>query len=693
MSAISNPTLDIADLTVAYETETGTLLAVRDASLKIHPKESFGLVGESGSGKTTLAMGAIRYLPANGRVAGGQVHLHGQNLMDTPWQDLFKLWGKRIGMVYQNPGGALNPSLTIGRQISEAAVIHQGLSKREGINRAIEMLRKVAMPNPESVVKRYPHQLSGGMLQRCIIAMGLINDPELLIMDEPTTALDVTTQALVLDLVSKLKQQFDSSILYITHDLAVVAKICERIGVMYAGEIVEVGPKRDLFFHPRHPYTMSLLGCIPHFDSKNRKRSLMSIPGRIPRLSQLPQGCIFSPRCFLAQERCQHERPPFSEITPGHSAACFFSETLPQRVEEVADSITYPRQEAEDVLLKVENIHKEFDATETFFSLKSSRGKKVKAVNDVSLEIPKGYTLGIVGESGCGKTTFMRTIIGLQAPTTGRALLRDQPMAAETAQRPKDTLRRVQMVFQNPDASLNPRQTLSQAIERPLVLFNPQLNKPSITQKTMELLKAVNLPAHYAQRYPSELSGGEKQRAAIARAFAADPELILLDEPLSALDVSVQASLVNLLFELQSKNRATYLFISHDLAAVHHLADMIAVMYLGRIVETGDADRVFAPPYHPYTEALLSAIPIANPDIAQENIRLEGTVPNPVDLPSGCVFHTRCPRKIGSICEEDLPPWRNGNTRSRIWCHYQPEDLAALQTDSFQAAPNSQVTS
>ncbi|MFH1135129.1 MAG: ABC transporter ATP-binding protein [Pseudomonadota bacterium] len=692
MGSEAVPTLDIENLTIAYETETGTLLAVRNATVGIRKGESFGLVGESGSGKTTLALGAIRYLPANGRIAGGRVRLQGQSLTDTPWRDLFNIWGKRIGMVYQNPGGALNPSLTIGRQISEAAVIHQGLTKKEGLAKAVEMLGKVAMPNPATVINLYPHQLSGGMLQRCIIAMGLINDPELLIMDEPTTALDVTTQALVLDLVSDLKKQFDSSILYITHDLAVVAKICDRIGVMYAGEMVEIGPKREMFFHSRHPYTMSLLGCIPHFDPRSRKRSLVSIPGRIPRLTRLPDGCIFSPRCFFVQDRCRLERPPFREIAPGHFSACFHWDVLPRRVEDVAGSISYPRPEQAAVLLKADRVHKEFDAVETFFSLKGKSGKKVKAVNDVSLEIPEGYTLGIVGESGCGKTTFMRTIIGLQAPTSGQNSLRGLPLAPETSQRPRDVLRKIQMVFQNPDASLNPRHTLAQAIGRPMVLFNPQMDRSTAARKTLELLEAVNLPAHYAERLPGELSGGEKQRAAIARAFAADPELVLLDEPLSALDVSVQASLVNLLFELQARNRATYLFISHDLAAVHHLADLIAVMYLGRVMEVGEADDVFAPPFHPYTEALLSAIPVANPDIRQENIRLHGSVPNPVDLPSGCVFHTRCPRKIGPICETETPPWRGGKKQSRVWCHFDLDALAAVQAQAIRSAEQNGVT-
>ncbi|MFP4583580.1 MAG: dipeptide ABC transporter ATP-binding protein [Desulfococcaceae bacterium] len=676
------PTLAIDDLSIQYQTEAGILEVVRNVTLSIDPRESFGLVGESGSGKTTLALGAIRYLAANGRIGGGGVRLRGESLTDMPVSDLCNVWGKRIGMVYQNPGSALNPSLTIGRQIAESAMIHQEISKTAAMDRARDMLQRVAMPNPETVLKSYPHQLSGGMLQRCIIAMGLVNNPELLIMDEPTTALDVTTQAVVLDLVADLKREFDSSIFYITHDLAVVARICDRIGVMYAGELLEVGSRRDIFLHPRHPYTMSLLGCIPHFDPETRKHALVSIPGRIPRIDALPPGCIFEPRCFFAKQRCRAERPTLFDAGVKHRSSCFFHDRLPRKVEDVADIQTYSAPEDAPILLETRNLARYFESEAGFFE-KGSGKRTVKAVSDVSIEIPKGHTLGIVGESGCGKTTFMRTLLGLLAPTAGEIRLDEASLEPVTARRDRSTLRKIQMVFQNPEASLNPRHSIAQAIGRPMVLFNPGLDRETLRRKTRELLEAVNLPGHYAERFPAELSGGEKQRVAIARAFAADPELILLDEPLSALDVSVQASLINLLFELQAENTSTYLFISHDLAAVHHLSDRIAVMYLGRVVETGEADEVFAPPYHPYTEALLSAIPVADPDFAQENIRLVGSVPDAVNIPSGCPFHTRCPRKVGEICETETPPWRGGKTLSRVCCHIPLDELAELQAETL----------
>jgi peptide/nickel transport system ATP-binding protein len=679
----SPPTLDIDGLNIVYDTEEGSIPAARNVTLEIRPRESFGLVGESGSGKTTLALGAIRYLAENGRIESGTVRLKGESITDIPMRDMFTIWGKRIGMVYQHPGTALNPSLSIGRQIAESAVIHQSLSKAEASGKAIRMLAKVAMPHPERIMRLYPHQLSGGMLQRCVIAMGLINGPELLIMDEPTTALDVTTQAVVLDLTADLMREFHSAVLYITHDLAVVAKICDRIGVMYAGQLVEVGPTREIFHNARHPYTMNLLGCIPHFEPESRKHSLVSIPGRIPRVTELPEGCIFSPRCVFAQDKCRRSPPPWFERSRQHRTACFFHDDLPKKIEDVAGRKHYPAPKDTAPLLETKALKKQFEVTESRSFFRRKQHKQVTAVNEVSLTIPQGLTLGIVGESGCGKTTLLRVIIGLSAPTAGEALLNGAALKPTTAKRPRSRLKEIQMVFQNPDASLNPKQSIAQAIGRPMVLFEPGIDKAALTEQTHSLLAAVNLPAHYAERYPGELSGGEKQRVAIARAFAADPRLVLLDEPLSALDVSVQASLVNLLFDLQAEKGATYLFISHDLAAVHHLSDHIAVMYLGSIVEAGDADLVFAPPHHPYTEALLSAIPIADPDTIQENIRLSGTVPGAVNIPAGCPFHTRCPRKIGEICETTPPPWQNHKHRNRIRCHISLESLREMQSGVF----------
>lgn len=682
MTERTNPTLRIADLTIGYRTEEDRLDAVRNVSLDIQPRESFGLVGESGSGKTTLAMGAIGYLPENGSVINGEVYLKGRPLTDLPHAAMSAVWGKEIGVVYQNPLTALNPSLTIGRQMVEAVTAHQNMGRQEAFDIAVAMLRKVAMPKPGTITRQYPHQLSGGMLQRCVIAMALMNNPDLLIMDEPTTALDVTTQAVVLDLVAALKRNFNSTILYITHDLAVVAKICDRIGVLYAGELMEVGSTRSIFKNPLHPYTLNLLGCVPHFDPEARRQALMSIPGRIPRLDELPGGCIFSPRCRFSRPECQQARPPLKTVESGRMTACLRYADISDEVRSLAAPETFPKPEDAHPVLSVSDLNKHYQAHTSFFQLGTKRKKRVRAVNGVSLTLQKGFTMGIVGESGCGKTTLMRTIMGLLAPTSGEVILDAENLPPSIGQRPLGTLRKLQMVFQNPDASLNPRRTIAQSIQRPMARLK-QMDAEAIITRTFSLLKAVNLPASYYNRLPAELSGGEKQRVAIARAFAADPEVVLLDEPLSALDVSVQASLINLLFDLQARHRTTYLFISHDLAAVQHLSDWIAVMYLGRIMETGSAEMVFAPPYHPYTEALLSAIPVADPAVEQQHIRLEGSVPSAMEIPAGCPFHTRCPRKLGVECETQVPPWQEGDGGHGIWCHIPLETLTTIQAAAF----------
>ncbi|GAB4248463.1 MAG: dipeptide ABC transporter ATP-binding protein [Thermoleophilia bacterium] len=684
-AAAQTPVLEIEGLTIAYETEAGVLDAVRDVSLTIHRSESVGLVGESGSGKSTVAMGAIRYLPSNGRVTAGSVRLNGVELLSLSRKEMRSIWGKKIGIVYQSPLTALNPSLTIGRQLAEVARLHLGMDKTQAGERVLEMLRKVAMPDPESVARRYPHQLSGGMLQRCVIAMALMTNPELLIMDEPTTALDVTTQAVVLDLVADLKQEFDSAILYITHDLGVVARICDRIGVMYAGEFMEQAAIRRLFQRPRHPYTLNLLGCVPHFDRTYSRRSLVTIPGFIPRLDELPPGCIFAPRCQYAEEACLAARPSLVETEPGHVSACRRWEVVPPPAEHISMTtreFTRP-VEGEKRLLEARVVRKSYPAPPAGLPLFKRSGKKtIKAVDGVTLWVNEGRTLGVVGESGSGKTTLARTIVGLVEPTSGEITLRGEALGRSTARRPRSTLKRMQMVFQNPDASLNPYRTVGDAIARPLTLLTGAGRKEA-RRRVLELLAAVHLPPSYAGRLPAELSGGEKQRVAIARAFAAEPDLILCDEPISSLDVSVQGSLMNLLMDLQAEKNTSYLFISHDLAAVQHLSDWVAVVYLGAMMEWGDARQVLTPPFHPYTEALLSAIPVADPDVKQKNIRLEGGVPSALNIPPGCRFHPRCPRLLGDICREQEPPWRQGEGDHWINCHIPLEELGALQAESI----------
>jgi peptide/nickel transport system ATP-binding protein len=627
-------------------------------------------------------MGAIGYLPENGYVRQGEVLLKGRLITGLGRDQMTRVWGRSIGVVYQNPLTALNPSMVIGRQLAEAARAHAPMSRAQALERARDMLTRVAMPRPEAVAGLYPHQLSGGMLQRCVIAMALINSPELLIMDEPTTALDVTSQAVVLDLVSELRETLDASIVYITHDLAVVARICQRIGVLYAGELMEVGNVRDLFHRPSHPYTLSLLGCVPHFDPGAGRRALDAIPGRIPRMDELPEGCVFEPRCRFSLPECRLERPALAETGEGHLSACLRHRYVSGRARDPREMTLYPQPNPESAreVLSVKTLSKHYPAGGSFFS--SGDRRVVKAVNGVSLEVKTGFTLGIVGESGCGKTTLIRTIMGLLSPTSGEIRLDGETLEARVENRSAATLGRLQMVFQNPDASLNPSHTIARSIQRPMVRLGT-LDPEQVIARTFELLNAVNLPAAYYNRMPAELSGGEKQRVAIARAFAADPGVVLLDEPLSALDVSVQASLINLLFELQARNTTTYLFISHDLATVQHLSDWIAVMYLGRIMETGRSPDVFSPPYHPYTEALLSAIPVADPDVRQQNIRLAGSVPSAMEIPDGCPFHTRCPRCLGTPCESGTPPWREGDGGHGIWCHIPLDELMRVQAAAF----------
>lgn len=673
--------LHVRNLTVTYDTKGGPLDTVRNISLKIHAGEIYGLVGESGSGKSTLARAIVRYLPANGRIKSGTVLLSHTDLMKLPPSEMRRIWGAKITMVHQDPGAAVNPSLPIGEQIAEVARVHLHLSKQEANNKAVEMLTKVRMPDPKSVMKRYAHQLSGGMLQRVLIATAMVTSPQLIIMDEPTTALDVTTEAVILDLIHELMQEFNTSILYITHNLGVVARMCDRVGVMYAGELMEEGTIHQVFKNKLHPYTRGLLGCVPRIKDSKQDVSLSTIPGFIPRPDQLPTGCIFAPRCSLAEEACQASRPPRMEAEAEHFTACRRWEELQEKPELFMDG-QQSREESErkegPLVLEARNMKKSFAVSGGLSSLWQRGPTDVKAVDDISIRVRGGFTMGIVGESGCGKTTLARCITGLEEASSGEIILDGQPLPNSLAKRSPAQLKKIQMVFQNPDASLNPQHPVGESVARPMVLLG-KLSPKEVQERLRELFQAVNLPEDYLRRLPHELSGGEKQRVAIARAFAADPTLMVCDEPIASLDVSVQAALMNMLVKLQESKGTSYLFISHDLAAVRYLSDWIAVVYLGRIWEVGSAEDVFMPPYHPYTEALLSAIPIPDPDVRQERIRLHGSVPSAVNIPPGCRFHTRCPRKLGKICEEQEPSWQDVNEFHRICCHIPLDELSALQ--------------
>lgn len=685
--SVPHVVLRVSDLSVLYETERGVLPAVRSASMDVARRESLGIVGESGSGKSTLIRGLLNYLPPNGRVTSGSATLNDRDLRGMSPAELRGVWGSQVGVVYQDPLNALNPSLTIGRQLREVATRHLGMNKRQATDLALEQLTKVSMPGPQSVIKRYPHQLSGGMLQRCVIAMALMTRPALLILDEPTTALDVTTQAVVLDLVRELKEDFDAAILYVTHDLGVVARICDRIAVMYAGEIVEIAETHELFSQPRHPYTLSLLGCIPHFELTHEKATLLTIPGSIPRLDDLPPGCAFAPRCSAAQEACRVSPPTLANLGGRRFSACLrWAEVAP--ADEMADRVrkvvgSRAEELTDDQMLVAEDVHVTYAASGRGLQFRRER-REVKAVDGASVTLRPGQTLGVVGESGSGKTTLARAIIGLSPRTDGSVQLNGAELAPSADDRPTEAVRAMSMVFQSPDASLNPRHTVGEALRRPLLLLGGMRGK-ELDGAVEDLLAAVKLPVEYKRRYPGELSGGEKQRVAIARACAANPAVVMCDEPLSSLDVSVQGALMNLLMQRQADCGVAFLFISHDLSAVQHMSDWIAVMYLGKILEFGSTAEVMRPPFHPYTEALISAIPVADPDVIQEEIRLGGSVPSATNVPPGCRFHPRCPRFLGEQCRAEEPPWLATAGSHRIRCHIAPAELAADQVGVVEA--------
>jgi peptide/nickel transport system ATP-binding protein len=677
--------LEIRDLTITYDTDMGPLDTVRNVSLDIAPGEIYGLVGESGSGKTTLARAVVRYLARNGRINSGSVVLDGVDLLSLTRSEMRQVWGSRITMVHQDPYRSVNPAMPVGEQIAEMARVHMGMTKAESRNRAVEMLDLVRVPDAAAMARRYAHQLSGGQLQRVLIAIALTTNPHLLIMDEPTTALDVTTEAVILDLVRDLLAEFQTAVLYITHNLGVVARLCHRVGVIYAGQMMEQGPVREVFKQMLHPYTLGLLGSVPRVDVDKRDIVLNTIPGYIPQPDSLPSGCIFAPRCLGVEEACRAARPALVEAygESGHLTACRRWQAVlqqPQGFAQTQGKREYREPTTEDIVLEASHVKKYFPVSRVrLWDLLRGRRPVVRAVDDISIRVSASFTMGIVGESGCGKTTLARCIAGLEKATAGEILLEQEKLHSSVTKRDAEQLKKIQMVFQNPDASLNPQASVGSCVARPLALLG-NLSRRQIQKRVEELFEAVNLPRDYVERLPHELSGGEKQRVAIARAFATDPALMICDEPISSLDVSVQASLMNMLMELQDTKGTSYLFISHDLAAVRHLSNWIAVIYLGRLWEIGSALDVFRPPQHPYTEALLSALPIPDPEAKQNRIRLRGDVPSAVNIPSGCRFHPRCPRKIGSVCEQQEPSWHDDGHWHRICCHIPPEELAEKQT-------------
>ncbi|HTX11532.1 MAG TPA: ABC transporter ATP-binding protein [Solirubrobacteraceae bacterium] len=562
------------------------------------------------------------------------------------------------------------------RGVRDPHLLEHALSPLE---RSREMLEKVRISDPAGVMNRYPHQLSGGMLQRVVIAMALASEPSLLILDEPTTALDATVEAEVLDLISALRTEFHTSLLFISHNLAVIAKMCDRVGVLYAGELMEQGPAREVFEDPRNPYTVGLLRCIPRRGTAKNRETLDTIPGFPPSPGDAVTGCVFADRCGLVEDRCRTGEVPLYEISPTHRSRCHFhdrAQTLPRivkaEVEPAAKNGTGPRE----VLVSAEDVSKTFHM----------EGETIHGLVDVSLEVRAGETLGLVGESGSGKTTLARVLLGLTPPDQGAMLaIEGAPLAGDASHRTHEQQKTLQIVFQNPDSALNRRHSIRRLLSRALTKLGGYRGD-ALATRLRSLLSEVRLAERYLPMRPGQLSGGLKQRVAIARAFAGDPKIVVCDEPTSALDVSVQAAILNLLNDLQRREHVSYLFISHDLGVVRYLSDRIAVLYLGRLMETGSADQVFEAPHHPYTEALLSAVPTLENGGQRERIRLEGEIPSAANPPTGCVFHTRCPRFLGDICVNTEPPLAESEPGHAIRCHIPLEELRRLQSTEVTVA-------
>ena len=691
VSAASRPLLEIRNLRTYFDTSLGTVASVDGVSLQLAAGEIVGLVGESGCGKSVTSFSIMRLLPKPaGRVAGGEILFEGEDLLQKSEAQMRAIRGSRIAMVYQDPMTSLNPLATVGAQIAEAVLLHEGLAPRASWQRAIDMLRLVGMPLPEQRAGEYPHQLSGGMRQRVMIAMALACKPRLLIADEPTTALDVTIQAQILELLQQLRRELGMAIVLVTHDLGVVAENCERVVVMYAGQVVEESDVVSVFQSPLHPYTEGLLASIPRLHEEQDQ--LRVIRGEVPDPLQRPQGCRFAPRCPYVMPVCTENVPPLEEYAPGRKAACFAARDRfakievngmsPARRPEGAQHRS-PRDQGTPVnsavpasasavpseaLLQVKDLKKHFPLTGGIWTARHRSG--VKALDGVSFEIGKGETFGIVGESGCGKSTLGKVIVRLQDATSGQVVFNGRDITRLGAGAMREVRRDMQIVFQDPYASLDPRMTVAQIVGEPFAIHG-LAHGAERQRKVAELLSAVGLATSHSSRYPHEFSGGQRQRIGIARALALKPKLIVCDEPVSALDVSTQSQVINLLVELRREFGLAYLFIAHGLAVVKHISDRVGVMYLGKMVEIAPKKDIFAQPAHPYTQALMSAIPLPDPSARRQRIVLHGDVPSPVNPPSGCRFHTRCPRaaEVGEACRTVEPSMTRIGEGHWVACH------------------------
>ena len=678
------PILEIDKLSISFFTRLNEIPAVMDFSCVVNPGEALGLVGESGCGKSTVALGVMQDLGVNGRVVGGTIKFKGRDLSEMSKEELRDVRGNEIAMIYQEPMASLNPAMKIGKQLMEVPMIHEGIGEKEAYQRALEVVTDVKLPDPERILKSFPHQLSGGQQQRIVIAMALMSKPSLLILDEPTTALDVTVEAAVVELVKDLGKKYGTSMLFISHNLGLVLETCDRICVMYSGEAVERGSIEDVFDKMRHPYTQALFRSIPLPGADKNSRPLVAIPGNFPLPHERPPGCNFGPRCdYFVEGLCDVGSIEMVPI-PGnerHVSRC-------RRVEEIdwnaplAVVETKKKGAIGDVVLKIDDLKKYYEvAASALFS--GGDKKVVKANETLSFEARESETLAIVGESGCGKSTFAKVLMGLETATEGQILLDNKSIGdVPIEDRDTKTVSSIQMVFQNPFDTLNPSMTVGRQIIRALEIFKIGNSERERRDRMLKLLDLVKLPRAFADRMPRQLSGGQKQRVGIARAFAGGARIVVADEPVSALDVSVQAAVTDLLMEIQREEKTTLLFISHDLSIVRYLSDRVMVMYLGHVVEMGSTDQVFSPPYHPYTEALLSAVPIADTKVQKTHIVLEGDIPSAMNPPPGCPFQTRCRWKShvpGNLCETEVPPQKTLADGHQIKCHLSDAELATME--------------
>jgi len=654
--------LEVTNLRLGFMAGKKTLVAVDGISFAISKGETFALLGESGCGKSATAQGIMRLLPAAGRITGGSIKLHGEELLTRSEADMRQVRGARIAMIFQEPATSLNPVLTVGVQIGEVLDLHCGLRGEPARQRMLELLRQVGIADPERRLDEYPFQFSGGMKQRVMIAIALAGEPDLLIADEPTTALDVTVQAQILDLLAQLQRERGMGMLLITHDLGVVAKMAHRIGVMYAGELVEVASRVNFFTQPSHPYTQALFAALP--EVSRRGMVLTTIPGQVPSLSAMPAGCRFADRCPHVMPVCRDISPDWRSVAASHTLRCHWSGSAAM----VADT---PRLGLGDLMpemapfLEVLNLKVHFPIRRGVFQRTVGH---VLAVDGVSLAISAGRTLALVGESGCGKTTVGKALLQLVKPTAGKVRLGGNELVGISPKRLRAARRHMQMVFQDPFASLNPRMRVGEIIAEGMGALALEADSAAQAAAVAALLKQVGLPDEAAGRYPHEFSGGQRQRIAIARALAVQPELLICDEPTSALDVSVQAQILNLLKKLQEELGIAYLFITHNFAVVEYLANDVAVMYLGRIVERGTAQEVLRSPKHPYTQALLSAVPVPRLDAHSAAIRLPGETPSPANPPAGCHFHPRCPLAV-DVCRQRYPESTSVSATHTVNCH------------------------